>query len=609
VSVLGAHWFPNDDQAIQVLRVSDVGTVHTPLLGAWSRWAWNHPGPMQPWLTAPLYHLFGNDGVLVSSALFAAASCAGAAWVGLRRGGVVLGALVAAVVCLLCGALGLSTLVDPWNPYVALLPFLLFLLLIWAAASDDLAMLPLAAAVGTFCVQAHVGYTVLVGGMGAFACAVVIGRRALELRQSRRGVVRADTTSSESPLPARRSGTSDETAPPPSDETAPPLGDESAAALVERSALRRTAIAFAASVFVALLLWAPAIIDELWGSHNVSTLVRFSTHPSEPLTGWRAAAGIMSAQLGVPPGWVDANDTLLIGLPRTAPIFVGVIAVGVVATVGVLTARARRAGASLMAWTSLAAVLAALVSTARLAGTRYPYLVRWWWLVAAMCWLSVAWGVLVLLRAERRRSIAVVAVLVAGALTVGVAVRDVPVSVPNATSSAAMAHLLGPTGEHLDPDGRYVIRAKDELNLFGAGRGLMLGLEKAGFHVYVEPDELSSHQVGSWRSLPLADADGVVFIVGLDSLDAGFRPNPAAKRIAVYDPLTPAERKEFAALQAEVRAALGPDAGDGVIGITSPFLAKKAIDDGVPAADVRRMAELQSRGSGFAVYLEPTDAA
>ena len=55
-----------------------------------------------------------------------------------------------------------------------------------------------------------------------------------------------------------------------------------------------------------------------------------------------------------------------------------------------------------MAWTSLAAVLAALVSTARLAGTRYPYLVRWWWLVAAMCWLSVAWGVLVLLREPRR---------------------------------------------------------------------------------------------------------------------------------------------------------------------------------------------------------------
>lgn len=585
IAVIGSHWMPNDDQAVQVLRISDVGTGHTPLLGAWSRWAWNHPGPLQPWLTAPFFHVLGNDGVLVATALFAVASSAGAAWIGLRRGGVVLGSLVALIVCLLVGALGLSTVVNPWNPYVALLPYFLFLLLVWAVACDDVMMLPVAAAVGTFCVQAHVGYVVLVGGMGAFACIAVLVRRVLEHNRRTGPPVSAAT-----PLPIEGE----------------PAGNAPSSGRSGWSPWRRTIAAFIAAGIVAILLWAPAIVDQLWGSRNLSALLRFSLHPSDPATGWAESARIMSAQLWVPPPWIDANDATLLGLPRTAPLVLGLVALVTVAMVALATAWARRWTASLLGVTAFVAIVAAVASTARLTGTRYPYLVRWWWIVAAFAWLSVGWGVLVLVRADRRRLVAGVLIALAVATTVGVGVRDLPIEPPNPTSSEAMTHLIGPVAQRLDRQGRYVVRAKDDLNLFGAGRGLLLGLEKDGYQAYLEPDELTPRQVGSWRTLPAADSDGILLVVGLDALDAGFRPAPGSKRLAVFDPLDSAERREFAQLQEEVRSALGAKAEPGVIPITSPYVAKQAVDAGVPVSDVQRMTALQARGSGYAVYLEPT---
>jgi len=37
LSVIGVHWNPAGDQAIEVMRIRDVGTGHTPLIGQWSR--------------------------------------------------------------------------------------------------------------------------------------------------------------------------------------------------------------------------------------------------------------------------------------------------------------------------------------------------------------------------------------------------------------------------------------------------------------------------------------------------------------------------------------------------------------------------------------------
>ena len=64
ISLLGRHWHAGGDQALEMLRIEDVGTRHTPLLGAWSRWGWAHPGPVLFYALAPFYRLFGETGVL-----------------------------------------------------------------------------------------------------------------------------------------------------------------------------------------------------------------------------------------------------------------------------------------------------------------------------------------------------------------------------------------------------------------------------------------------------------------------------------------------------------------------------------------------------------------
>lgn len=52
-------WRPSGDWAVLTMRVEDVGR-HTPLVGPYSRFGWNHPGPLMYWLLAFPYHLFGD---------------------------------------------------------------------------------------------------------------------------------------------------------------------------------------------------------------------------------------------------------------------------------------------------------------------------------------------------------------------------------------------------------------------------------------------------------------------------------------------------------------------------------------------------------------------
>lgn len=601
VSVLGSGWVPSDDRALEILRISDVGGAHTPLVGAWSRWHWNHPGPLLFWIAAPLYRLIGDVGVLLTCALLAGASSAGVALLGLRRGGVVLGGITALLLAVVTGSLGLGTLVDPWNPFVALLPFLLFLFLVWSVLCDDLFLLPIAAAVGTFCMQAHAGYVPLVGGLGVVTLVGMGVRRAVAARRANRVDVDpaagpARTSASEASAgdailvrrPRRRVGTAGRAA--------------GVRASVHQHRLLTWTVA---SIAVLAALWAPAVYDQVAGTGNLGRLVDFSRNPTEAAVGWPDAFGIMSMQLGVPAPWMDANDTLLIGLARTAPVAVGVAALTVLAAVTALAFRRERIEAGVLGAVALAAVATGLASTARITGIVFPYLVRWWWMISAFALLAVVWGLLAAFGLQRRRAVGVATLALAALVATGVVWRDMPVTGPNPRSSESLSELIDDTSALLDPDGRYVVRASDQLNLGGAGPSLLLGLEQRGFQVFVEPDDLTDSQYGGWRTLPASEADGVVTVVGLDVIDAGWEVPAGAQQIAIHDPLSPAERQEFADLQRSMRSVLGDVVDEGVVAIVSPYVAVMAQQRGARAADIERMKELQERGSGFAVYLEP----
>lgn len=69
---------------------------------------------------------FGNVGGLVGAAMIDTAALTAAVVIGSRRGGRSLAALVALVGLLLCTTLGPGLLVDPWNPWVGLVPLYAF---------------------------------------------------------------------------------------------------------------------------------------------------------------------------------------------------------------------------------------------------------------------------------------------------------------------------------------------------------------------------------------------------------------------------------------------------------------------------------------------------
>src|SRR4029079_3261676 len=125
---------------------------------------WVAPGPGLYYLLAVPYRLTGSSS---GSLAFAALSINALAVLGItliarRRGGLRLLLLTAVFVLLLMRTLGAQFLRDPWNPYVTVLPFLLVLLAAWSIAWGDRCAIPLAAGVGSFVLQTHVGYALVV---------------------------------------------------------------------------------------------------------------------------------------------------------------------------------------------------------------------------------------------------------------------------------------------------------------------------------------------------------------------------------------------------------------------------------------------------------------
>ena len=292
VSLVGRHWHPASDLALQLLQIDDVGGRHTPLTGAHSRYGWDHPGPLLFWLLAPFDWLFGTTGVLVGTALLNTAAMVGALFVARRRGGVTLTALVAVMLLVLTLANDTDLFVNPWNPWVAVLPFFTYLLLAWSLADGDIVMLPWLIGVGSFIVQAHVGYAPLVLGAG-----VIGGVMAWRSRRVEDGGGR----------------------------------------------LRSIAVV---SIATAAVLWLPPILQQLFSDEgNLAAIIEFFRDPPEAQAGWRLAWGIMGTELGPPGAWLAGGELGAFGvLPgSTVP---AVILLAVTVAAGVVAVRHGAASAA-----------------------------------------------------------------------------------------------------------------------------------------------------------------------------------------------------------------------------------------------------------------------
>jgi hypothetical protein len=196
VGVQAAHdWRPVSDDAAVATLAHDVLSTRTPLVGMPSTIGLDaaapearnehthHPGPMMFWALAVPERLSGSSpiGVLVGTALVNATALITIGLVVARLLGprAAVGALSAAEI--LVWALGRQWIVDPWNPYIALLPLLALCVLAWAAAAGRSQAVIGVVIFGSFVSQTHLIYAPIAAALfaAAIACtAHVFWRRA-----------------------------------------------------------------------------------------------------------------------------------------------------------------------------------------------------------------------------------------------------------------------------------------------------------------------------------------------------------------------------------------------------------------------------------------------
>jgi hypothetical protein len=520
------RWYPVLDLAWTEMRLRDVWTSHTPLVGLAGRIGsptaqGSHPGPLSFYALWPVYELLGARSWAMEASTVAlhVAAVAIIIWIAYRRAGLLLVLGFAAVLAVVLRGLGASALTQPWNPYLPVLWWLVFLLAIWSVFSDDLALLPLAALAGSFCAQTEVAYLGITVGLGTIAVGVA-GVRAFRER-------------------------------------------------ADRTRVRHFVVLTGAAVAVSVLVWLPPLVQQVTTqSGNLSLLFNYLTHPPQPPVGLHQGLNTMLAHLDP----LHPIETSL--LPATQPIGTGSTAPGAVFL-------AVWAASALLAWrlharaiVRLNAVLACAVvlgtlSISRIFGLLWKYLTLWGWGVGALMVVAVGWtlGVVVVRRlpddARRRMQVAAMwgfaAVIVAFTTLFGFEATSV--HSPTPALGDQLGDIVGPTAGALDrlsrttvgQHDRYLVTYSDPDNLGSQAFGLVNELERDGFNVGA-PAALRTI-VGAHRVLATGEATAVVHLsVGPDI--ATWRGLPGARQIAFSDRRSRPDRAEYARLRSEVVAGL-----------------------------------------------------
>jgi hypothetical protein len=488
---------------------------------------------------APFYRALGATGVLAGAGLVNLGAVLASLLVAYRRGGPRVVVLVALMLALLVRGVGTERLIDPWNPWLAFLPFVLFLLLVWSVTCGDLPLLPWAVVVGSFSIQSHVVYLPLVVGLLGLALATVV------VKWWRRPHERSPPTLARNRAPGRW-------------------------------------LAIAAGV--ALLLWAPALVQQAFGHPaNLGALFHYLRAPQEPTTGWRFVARLFGQQLQ-PRGTLltGAEKDDYLGYARTASLLPAVLVVGTAAALGWRGWRQGERDEVRLVCVALVGVALGLAASSRITGAPFPYVFHWWRGIAALVWLSIAMRLVTEAVRWRKQMAegATVLALAATAIAAGMTMTGLPADLPVRQVSVAIEAVSDATVSALDPCLRYLVDGFDSALFEAAPSGLYLELARRGLQVFAMPGPAAELKYGRWRLATRDEVDGVVTIVALADLGVTWQPPAEARRVAEWDPLTEAQRRRARELQSRVRRA-----------------------EQLTASDAAELRTLQRPGDGYAVYL------
>jgi hypothetical protein len=476
----------------------------------------SHPGPLSFYLLAPVYRLLGSTpwALQVSAAVLNVAALGGTVWASHRRWGLRGALLVAAGLAVVMRMYGTVVLLYPWNPYMPVLFWMLFLVCVWGVLCGDLVLLPLAVAAGCVCTQTHVPYLGLVGGVGL----VVIGGLVWQYLQAR--------------------------------------GDA--------AARRRVVWWTLAALGLGVLLWVPVFVEQVGGDPgNISVLIDSFTDPTDQPVGASTAWTLLTEHLN-PARLLEADRTVE---PSQGP---GVVLLAVWAASAVVAARLRDRTLVALQVVVAVALLLGFITISRIFGATWFYLTLWAFgtatlaLVAVVATAAVALGRVLADRPGRfgpiarleRAPLALlgVAVLVPTALLARAAPDTADV---DADESDQLGAVVDPTVEAIEegvvaggPDGTFLMTWADPVNLGGQGLGLMLELERQGYDARApRSHELS---VRDHRIVRAADADAEIHLaVGLANIELA-RSRPGSVEVAYHDPRTPEQVEGYAAMREQV---------------------------------------------------------
>ena len=565
VANAGTRWYPVSDLAQAEMRMQAFWS-HPPLIGAAGRIGplfrqGAHPGPAAWWFAEPVYRVFGRTSFafLVATGVLSIVWLAVAIQLTRRRAGNVAAAALTALILAFMRVWGAEVFVHPWNPWLGLTAFVAFVAIVWSAAEGARFGIAASVVLGSYCVQAHAGYTVIVAALCAAACVGSAVRR-------------------------------------------------------WRSRRRECVIDLAAGATAGMTMWLPPVIEQLRSEYgNLRILAEHFGSPPEAPIGVRAGARLVAASFNVRGDWWIGDGAL----PLDRRVTMGSAAFVLLWAAAIaLSGRARRFDQLRLHGLLALAALVGWGSASRIFGTVFAYLAPWLAVLAAFTALAIGWSFATAVGALRRRRDAVakptragtkraiVAVAAVLAILVGVdsiAFADAPVASDRV--SLDMAALAPQVRAHLDRSKRYLVRWSDAVSLGAYGFGMVLDLNREGYRSFGLPvfrTTLLPHNVAE-----PSDVDETVAIVTGPQV-AEWRSLPGAVEIGAVDRRSPAQRREVERLTEQVVEELRP---------IDPALADTVrtnywaaiIDPRTPAPTLRRLERLRDLGLATTAFLVPPD--
>ena len=562
VALRTPRWYPVLDLAMTELRLRDVFTSHTPLIGLPGRIGrfpeqGSHPGPMSFYALWPTWKLFGSSawGMQVGALVLNAVCVSAAVVIANRRGGLRLAVALAALLALLLNGYGISTLAEPWNPYMPLLWWVVTLLAVWSVVCGDVALLPVAVVAASMAAQTHVPYLGLCLGVGAVAVVSLV----LQWRRGER-----------------------------------------------RPEIRRWGLVALALV---ALLWSPLLIDQATKEPGNLTMLweHFTSPPIEEGEPVGVGEGVELAfrHLDLTALFTGDGDSLG-SLARASgdaggSVVPGVAVLAVWLAAAVVAWRRRYEVLNRLNAVIAAALLLGAYSMSRIFGKVWYYLMLWSWGTATLLVLSVGWTLARMLPSDSVRRVATASL--AGIALVGSALLSIEAAradPPAPQLSEVLAAVMPDVVAALDDDQRYLVTWDDSFYIGSQGYGLVSELDRRGFDAGVlEPWRVpvTHHRVYTHDEVDLE----VHLAVG--GFVERWRAVDGARELAWHDPRSAAERDEYDRLHDLAAEELRASGHDEVVPLLDDNLFGASLVDGLPDDARQHIEEMLELGSPGAVFL------